>query len=183
MDSQRFRSYNVSTHMDIDSRIKVLTRRITVHKSEIPSGRDSSSQATHLQLRQFIGQDLAALELCFENRKDFNDYTTKQFNWKYAMCHLYIVYYRFLNDYPMFVYSGLPWTTIRNECTKWPRWLDSDEAKLCPQMIIHQAHSGKGLCHIARPLTMMTTQLLRQTVFIQLKMMERGMAINPLKTT
>jgi len=72
---------------------------------------------------------LAALELCFENQKDFNDYTTKQFNWKYAMCHLYIVYYRFMNDYPMFVYSGLPWTTIRNECTKWRRWLDSDEAK------------------------------------------------------
>ena len=47
-------SYNVSTHMDVDSRTKVLTRRITVHKSEIPSGRDSSSQATHLQLRQFI---------------------------------------------------------------------------------------------------------------------------------
>ena len=45
------------------------------------------------------------------------------------MCHLYIVYYRFMNDYPMFVYSGLPWTTIRNECTKWRRWLDSDEAK------------------------------------------------------
>jgi hypothetical protein len=121
--------YNVSTHMDIDSRIKVLTRRITVHKSEIPSGRDTSSQATHLQLRQFIGQDLAALELCFENQKDFNDYTTKHFNWKYAMCHLYVVYYRFLNDYPMFVYSGLPWTTIRNECTKWRRCLNSVEAK------------------------------------------------------
>ena len=45
------------------------------------------------------------------------------------MCHLYVVYYRFLNDYPMFVYSGLPWTTIRNECTKWRGWLDSDEAK------------------------------------------------------
>ena len=29
--------YNVSTHMDVDSRIKVLTRRITVHKSEIPA--------------------------------------------------------------------------------------------------------------------------------------------------
>ena len=29
----------------------------------------------------------------------------------------------------MFVYSGLPWTTFRNECTKWRRWLDSDEAK------------------------------------------------------
>jgi len=34
-----------------------------------------------------------------------------------------------MNDYPMFVYSGLPWTTIRNECTKWRRWLDSDESK------------------------------------------------------
>ncbi len=34
-----------------------------------------------------------------------------------------------MNDYPMFVYSGLPRTTIRNECTKWRRWLDSDEAK------------------------------------------------------
>ena len=32
----------------------------------------------------------------------------------------------------MFVYSGLPWTTIRNECTKWRRWLDSDEAKTLP---------------------------------------------------
>ncbi len=32
-------------------------------------------------------------------------------------------------SYPMFVSSGLPWTTIRNECTKWRRWLDSDEAK------------------------------------------------------
>jgi hypothetical protein len=76
--------------MDIGSRIKVLTRRITVHKSEIPSGRDTSSQATHLQLCQFIRQDLAALELCFENQKDFNVYTTKHFNWKYAVCHLYI---------------------------------------------------------------------------------------------
>jgi hypothetical protein len=44
--------YNVSTHMDVDSRIKVLTQKITEHKSEIPSGRETSSQATHLQLRQ-----------------------------------------------------------------------------------------------------------------------------------
>ena len=76
--------YNVSTHIAVDSRIKVLTRRITVHKSEIPSSRDTSSQATPLQIRQFISQ--AALELCFDNQKDFNDYTTKHFNWKYAMC-------------------------------------------------------------------------------------------------
>ena len=32
----------------------------------------------------------------------------------------------------MFVYSGLLWTTIRNECTKLRRWLDSDEAKTLP---------------------------------------------------
>ena len=57
-------------------------------------------------------------------------------------------------------------------------------SKLCPQIIIHQAHSGKELCHhIVKTLTMMTTQLPHQTVFIQLTMTERGMAINPLKTT
>ena len=55
------------------------------------------------------------------------------------------------------------------------------EAKTLSTDVIH---SGKELCrHIAKPLTMMRTQLPHQTVFIQLKMMERGMAINPLKTT
>jgi hypothetical protein len=48
------------------------------------------------------------------------------------MCHLYIVYYQFLNDYPVFIYSGLPWTTIRNECNRWMKWLDSDEARGLP---------------------------------------------------
>ena len=56
--------------------------------------------------------------------------------------------------------------------------------KHCPQIIILQAHSGKGLCrHIVKPLTMMTTQSPHQTVFIRLTMMKRGKAINPLKTT
>ena len=56
--------------------------------------------------------------------------------------------------------------------------------KHCLQIIIRQAHSGKELCrHIVKPLTVMTTQLPRQTVFIQLKMMERGTAINPLNMT
>ncbi|KAI8892905.1 hypothetical protein BC833DRAFT_610295 [Globomyces pollinis-pini] len=83
------------------------------------------------------------------------------------MCHLYIVYYRFLNDYPMFVYSGLLWITIRNECTKLRRWWTVTRQKLCPQMIIHQAHSGKELCrHIAKPLTVMTTQLTHEIVSI-----------------
>jgi hypothetical protein len=55
--------------------------------------------------------------------------------------------------------------------------------KLCPQMIIHQAHSGRELCrHIVKSLTL-TTQSHHQTVFIQLTMMKRGKAINPLKTT
>ena len=68
-------TFLVSTLMDVNSRIKVLTRRITAYRSEIPSNRDTSSQATHLQLRQLIGQDVAALELCFDNQKDFNNKT------------------------------------------------------------------------------------------------------------
>ena len=32
-----------------------------LHRSEIPSGQDTSLQATYLQLRQFIGEYLAAL--------------------------------------------------------------------------------------------------------------------------
>ena len=49
------------------------------------------------------------------------------------------------------------------------------------QMIIHQAHSGNELCrHIVKPLALTTTQI---AVFIQLKMMEIGTAINPLKMT
>ena len=49
--SQSARSHaSFSTHIDVDSRINVLTRRITVHKSEIPSGRDTSSQATETPL-------------------------------------------------------------------------------------------------------------------------------------
>jgi hypothetical protein len=56
--------------------------------------------------------------------------------------------------------------------------------KLCPQMIIHQAHSGEELCrHVAKPFTMMTTQSPHETVSIQLKIMERGAAINPLMAT
>ncbi len=53
-----------------------------------------------------------------------------------------------------------------------------------PQMIIHQVHFGKELCrYIVKPLTLTTTQSPHQTVFIRLKMMERGTTINPLKTT
>ena len=71
-------------------------------------------------------------------------------------------------------------TNVQNGVVGWT----VTKQKLCPQMIIRQAHSGRELCrHIVKPLTVMTTQLPHQTVFIQLKMMERGMAINPLKTT
>ena len=70
-------------------------------------------------------------------------------------------------------------TNVQNGVVGWT----VTKQKLCPQMIIRQAHSGKELCrHIVKPLTLTTTQSLHQTVFIRLKMMERGAAI-PLKTT
>jgi hypothetical protein len=109
--------YDVSPH-----RIKVLTRRITIHLSEIPRGFGCSP--VHLQKPQCIGQDIAVLELCFETQQEFNAYTLQHFKWKSSMCYTYIAYYRFLIDYPMFVYSGLSWTRIRNDCVKWRRWLD-----------------------------------------------------------
>jgi len=125
--------YGVSPHMDVSARIKVLTRRITIYKSELPDkNRTNGPLPKYLQTRQFIGQDSFALEGCFPNQKEFNDYTLKAFKWNHTMCHLYITYYRFLIDYPVFVYSTLPWTTIRNECTRWKRWLDSDEARSLP---------------------------------------------------
>jgi hypothetical protein len=66
----------------------------------------------------------------------------------------------------MFVYSGLQFATnVQNGVVGWT----VTKQKLCPQMIIHQAHSGRELCrHIAKPLTLTTTQSLHQTVFIPL---------------
>lgn len=98
----------------------------------------------YLQIRQFIGQDLLALEGRFPNQKEFLDYTQQMFNWNHAMCHLYIAYYRFLIDYPVFVYSGLPWTTIRNECTRWRRWLDREEANALPTSDYSSSSFWKG---------------------------------------
>jgi hypothetical protein len=71
-------------------------------------------------------------------------------------------------------------TNVQNGVVGWT----VTKQKLYLQITIHQAHSGRELCrHIVKPLTVMTTQLPHQTVFIQLKMMERGTAINPLKMT
>jgi hypothetical protein len=56
------------------------------------TGRDTRSQATHLQLCQFIGQDFVALNLWFDNQKDFNDSRIKHLNWKYAMKYAFIHY-------------------------------------------------------------------------------------------
>jgi hypothetical protein len=125
--------YAVSPHMDINARIKVLTRRIVIYKSELPTNnRTNGPMPKYLQIRQFIGQDLFALESCFPTQKEFSSYTLQALKWNYTMCHLYIGYYQFLNDYPVFIYSGLPWTTIRNECNRWKKWLDSDEARGLP---------------------------------------------------
>ena len=71
-------------------------------------------------------------------------------------------------------------TNLQNGVVGWT----VTKQKHCPQMIIHQAHSGRELCrHIVKSLTLTTTQSHHQAVFIQLKTMEKGTAINPLKTT
>ncbi|KAJ1508573.1 hypothetical protein HMI55_006810 [Coelomomyces lativittatus] len=134
--------YSISPHFDVEARIKVLKRRITIYKAEI-TGINRQSLA-YLQMRQFIGQDLAALESCFKTQKEFNSYTVENFKWNYAMCHLYIGYHQFLVDYPVFLHSGLSWTTIRNECTRWRRWLDSDEAKALPTSDYTSSSFWKG---------------------------------------
>ena len=134
--------YAVSPHMDINARIKVLTRRIVIYKSELPANnRTNGPMPKYLQIRQFIGQDLFALESCFPTQKEFSSYTMQALKWNYTMCHLYIGYYQFLNDYPVFIYSGLPWTTIRNECNRWKKWLDSDEARGLPTSDYHHFNS------------------------------------------
>jgi hypothetical protein len=134
--------YDVSPHMDLNTRIKVFTRRITIHLSEIPRGKGCSP--AHLQIRQFIGQDLCGLERCFETQQAFNAYALQHFKWKGTMCSIYIAYYRFLVDYPMFVYSGLPWTRIRNDYAKWRRWLDSDAAQVLPTSDYTSSSFWKG---------------------------------------
>jgi hypothetical protein len=75
--------------MDVDGRMKVLKRRIIIYKAEITAiNRQSPS---YLQMKQFIGQDLAALEACFKTQKEFNSYTVEHFKWNYAMCHLSVL--------------------------------------------------------------------------------------------
>jgi hypothetical protein len=92
--------------MDIKARIKVLTRRIVIYKSELPTNsRTNGSMPKYLQTKQFVGQDLFALESCFTTQKDFSIYTLQALKWNYTMCHVYIGYYQFLNDDPVFVYS------------------------------------------------------------------------------
>jgi hypothetical protein len=60
------------------------------------------------------------------------------------MCCIYIAYYRLLVDYPIFVYSGLSWTKIRNDCVKWRRWLDADAAKMLPTSDFSSSSFWKG---------------------------------------
>ena len=52
----------------------------------------------------------------------------KNLKWNYAMCHLYFGYYQILVDYPVLLYSA----SLGNDCTRWRRWLDCDEAKALP---------------------------------------------------
>jgi hypothetical protein len=55
-------------------------------------------------------------------------------------------------------------TNVQNGVVGWT----VTKQKLYLQITIHQAHSGKELCHhIVKPLTMMTTQTPHETVSIQ----------------
>ncbi len=76
--------------------------------------------------------------------QEFRSYTLQALKWNYTVCHLYIGYYQFLNDYPVFIYSGLPWTTIRYECNRWKKWLDSDEARRLPTSDYTSSSFWKG---------------------------------------
>jgi hypothetical protein len=60
VDTHTYRNGTLTEH-DFADTINLLLSILRYHLVEI--GRDTSSQATHRQLRQFIGQDLAALEL------------------------------------------------------------------------------------------------------------------------
>jgi hypothetical protein len=44
----------------------------------------------------------------------------------------------------VFIYSGLPWTTIRNECNRWKKWLDGDEARGLPTSDYTSSSFWKG---------------------------------------
>ena len=50
----------------------------TIPGSKLSPEHLPNSDVSKFQLCQFIGQYLAALELCFDNQKDFNDYTVEQ---------------------------------------------------------------------------------------------------------
>jgi hypothetical protein len=81
--------------MDVNTRIKVLTRRITIYKSELPDkNRTNGPLPKYLQTRQFIGQDLVALEGCFPNQKEFNDYTLKPNPSYQALYNIKCTYHR-----------------------------------------------------------------------------------------
>ncbi|KAJ1341160.1 hypothetical protein BSLG_004226 [Batrachochytrium salamandrivorans] len=56
----------VSPHMDINTRIKVLTRRIIIYKSELPTNnRANGPMPKYLQIRQFIGQTYLLWKIAF----------------------------------------------------------------------------------------------------------------------
>jgi hypothetical protein len=91
------------------------------------------------------------------------------------MCHFYIGYYKFLNDYPVFIYSGLPWTTIRNECNRWKKWLESDEARGLPNSDYTSSSFWKGVLPPYREINQNQANLMQ--TLIHLKMILQ-MALN-----
>jgi hypothetical protein len=59
-------SYAVSPHMDISARIKILTRRIVIYKSELPTNnRTNGPMAKYLQIGNSLDKTFSLLKVAF----------------------------------------------------------------------------------------------------------------------
>jgi hypothetical protein len=107
-----------------------LTIRIKQYQSALAL--NSISNFKILLLRKHIGQDLVDIYDTFENQLEFYSYCKQQFGWEKAMYRLYSNYYQFIEDYPMFLYSGIGWTQLRNRNIELRKWLESPQANGIP---------------------------------------------------
>ncbi|KAK5667464.1 hypothetical protein QVD99_006058 [Batrachochytrium dendrobatidis] len=105
---------------------EILKLRIKEHLLALTD--KSISNLKKLFYRRHIGQDLIDLRDTYDKSDDFYSFCKLEFSWDIAMLHLYSNYYTFVTNYPMFLYSGLNWTTLRNKNVVYKTWLESEEA-------------------------------------------------------
>jgi hypothetical protein len=103
-----------------------LIQRIKEHQSALAH---PISNFKSLLFRKYIGQDLLDIYDTFDQKMEFYLYCDQKFGWEKAMFRFYSNYYHFLEDYPMFLYSGVCWTKLRNRNVEWRQWLESSTSK------------------------------------------------------